>query len=104
MIIRNCPANTDIPEGHIDDNGKFIVDGYEDRNYCEKYKRNCNKVQKCLVKNLYCFLNKIENMLSLALDADETTSEESIELIYDVLNLVEEEERKLNATYNVQKQ
>lgn len=42
------------------------------------------------------FLEKIENMLSLALDADETTSEESIDLIYDVLNLVEEEERKLN--------
>ena len=47
------------------------------------------------------FLEKIENMLSLALDADETTSEESIELIYDVLNLIEEEERKLNATHKV---
>lgn len=48
------------------------------------------------------FLEKIENMLSLALDADETTSEESIELIYDVLNLVEEEERKLNnATHKI---
>lgn len=42
------------------------------------------------------FLEKIENMLSLALDADETTSEESIDLIYDALNLIEEEERKLN--------
>lgn len=51
------------------------------------------------------FLEKIENMLSLALDADETTSEESIELIYDVLNLVEEEERKLNnATHKICKQ
>lgn len=50
------------------------------------------------------FLEKIENMLSLALDADETTSEESIDLIYDVLNLIEEEQRRLNATYKIYKQ
>ena len=47
------------------------------------------------------FLEKIENMLSLALDAEETTSEQSIDLIYDVLGLVEEEQRRINATHNI---
>ena len=40
------------------------------------------------------FLDKIEYMLSRALDTEETNDVESIDLLYDILELIEEEQRK----------
>ena len=41
------------------------------------------------------FLDTIEDMLARSMDAEETTPEESIDLIYDVLGLIEEEHRRI---------
>lgn len=41
------------------------------------------------------FLDTIEDMLARSMDTEETTPEESIDLIYDVLGLIEEEHRRI---------
>ncbi len=53
MIIRNCPANCDIPEGHTDNEGNFIIEGWEERNWCEYFRTNCENVSECLIKKIY---------------------------------------------------
>ena len=48
------------------------------------------------------FLSKIEDMLSRALDPEETDAETSIDMLYEVLEMIEDKQRELNnATYDL---
>ena len=51
-IVKNCPAREDICDYDVTQEGNIIETGIDTPNYCVYYKKTCDKITNCLIKQV----------------------------------------------------
>lgn len=51
MIVSNCPARTDIMNFEFINNN-YVETGIDTANYCLQHKKQCQKVEDCIIKQV----------------------------------------------------